>query len=132
MGLYADGYQPRGPNITTNISLIDFEGLRFPLAGLVPGCTDMITWLELPKIVDAKWVPKRAEALQALPSCIFQQRMRYHGVEYTTLLRVQFGCITADHHHLLGECEQKGCVACPWLNKHGLKDLFLQRRWCFN
>ena len=114
------------------MSLIDFEGLWFPLAGSVPRCTDMITWLGLPKTVDAEWVPKRAEALQALPSCLFKQRMRYRGVEHTTALRVQFGCIGADHHHLWSECKQKGCVACPWLNKHGVKDLFLQKGGSLN
>ena len=103
VGLYADGYQPCGrPNISTKISLNDSEGLWFPLAGFVPRCTDMISWLELPKIVDAEWVPKRAEALHALPSCTFKQHMRYQGVEYTTALRAHFGCITADHHHLWG------------------------------
>ena len=82
--------------------------------------------------MDAEWVPKRAEALHALPSCTFKQCMRYQGVEYTTALRVQFGCITADHHHLWGECKQKGCVVCPWLNKHGMKDLFLHNGGCLN
>ena len=78
LGLYACGYQPHGrPNISTKISPIDFEGLWFSLACSVPCCTDMISWLELPKIVEAEWVPKRAEALHALPSCTFQQRMRY-------------------------------------------------------
>ena len=87
----------------------------------------MISWLELLKSVDAEWVPKAADALHALPSCTFKQRMRYQGVEYTTALRVQFGCITADHHHLWGECKQKGGVVCPWLKKHGVKDLFLHK-----
>ena len=37
LGLYADGYQPRGrPNISTKIRLIDFEGLWFSVAGSVP------------------------------------------------------------------------------------------------
>ena len=92
----------------------------------------MISSLEVPKTVDTEWVPKRAEALHALPSCTFKQRMRYQGVEYTTALRVQFGCITVDHHHLWGECKQKGCVACPWRNKHGVKDLFLHKGGCLN
>ena len=69
LGLYADGYQPRGrPNINTKISIIDFQGHRFPMSGNVPRCTDMLTWQELPKVSDCEWLPKRAEALQALPS----------------------------------------------------------------
>ena len=87
--LYADGYQPcNRPDINTKISLIYFEGLWFPLAGSLRRCTHMITWLELLKAVDAEWVPKRTKALHALPSCMFQQRMRYFGVKYTTALRV--------------------------------------------
>ena len=81
---------------------------------------------------NAEWVPKWAEALHALSSCTFKQHMRYQGVEYTTALWVQFGCITTDHHHWRGECKQKGCVACAWLNKHGLKDLFLHKGGCLN
>ena len=53
--------------------------------------------------------------------------MIYQGVEYTTALRVQFGCISADNHHLWRECKQEGCVPRPWLNQHGVKDLFLHK-----
>ena len=61
VGLYADGYQPRGrPNISMKIGLIHFEGPWFPLARYVRRCTDMISWFDSPKIVDVKWVPKRA------------------------------------------------------------------------
>ena len=60
----------------------------------------MITWMEFPKVVDGEWLPKRAQALQALPSCKFNQRTKYGGPEYTTTLHIQFGCLTADHHHL--------------------------------
>ena len=61
-GLHAYGYQPCSRlNISTKISLIDFERLWFPLEGSVPRCTDMLTWLELPKAVDAEWVPKRMD-----------------------------------------------------------------------
>ena len=42
-------------------------------------------------------------------------------------VHVQFGCLTADHHHLWSECRQKGCVACPCVNKHGSATLFLHR-----
>ena len=87
----------------------------------------MITWMELPKVVDGEWLPKRAEALQALPSCKFNQRMKYGGMEYTTTLQVQFGCLIAYHHHLWSECRQKGCVACPWVNRHGAATLFLHK-----
>ena len=48
----------------------------------------MITWMELPKVVDGEWLTKRAEALQALPSCKFNQRMKYGGAEYTTTLHL--------------------------------------------
>ena len=48
----------------------------------------MITWMELPKVVDGEWLPKRAEALQALPLCKFNQRMKYGGAEYTTTLHL--------------------------------------------
>ena len=59
VALYVDGYQPRGrPNVNTKISVIDIDRLLFPLSGSVPRCTDMITWLELPKVVDGEWVPK--------------------------------------------------------------------------
>ena len=85
----------------------------------------MISWWEWPKTVDAEWVPHRAKALPALPSCTLKQHMKYRGVEYNTAIRVQFGCITAHHHHLWAECKQKGCAACTWLNKHGVKHLSL-------
>ena len=87
----------------------------------------MITWMELPKVADGKWLPKRAEARQAVPLCKIQQRMEYDGAEYTTTLHLLIGCPTADHHHLWLECQQKGCVACPWVNKHGVGTLFLHR-----
>ena len=83
--------------------------------------------MELFKVVDGEWLPKRAEALLALPSCKFNQCMKYGGAEYTTTLHVQFGCLTADHHHLWSECRQKGCVACPWVNKHGASTLFVHK-----
>ena len=53
--------------------------------------------------------------------------MKYGGAEYTIAVQVRFGCITEDHHHLWSECRQKGCVACPWVNKHGVADLFLHK-----
>ena len=128
LGLYADGYQPRGrPNVNTKICTIDFAGDWFPRSSHVLRCTDMITWMELPKVVDGEWLPKRAEALQALPLCKFNQCMKCGGAEYTTTLHLQLGCLSADHHHLWSECRQKGCVACPWVNKHGVAILFLHK-----
>ena len=53
--------------------------------------------------------------------------MKYGGAEYTTTLHVQFGCLIAYHHHLWLECRQKGCVACPWVNKHAASTLFLHK-----
>ena len=93
----------------------------------MPKCTDMINWMELPKVVDGEWLPKPAEAQQALPSCKFNQHMKYGRT-----LHVQFGCLTADHHHLWSECGQKGCVACTWVNKHGAATLFLHKGGCLN
>ena len=78
------------------------------------------------------WLPKRAEALQALPSCKFKQRMKYAGAVYNTTLQIRLGAITADHHHLWSECRQKGCVACPWVNKDGAGELFLHKGGCLN
>ena len=128
LGLYADGYQPRGcPNVNNKICIIDFAGDWFPRFGHVPRCTDMITWMELPKVVDGEWVPKWAEALQALPLCKFKQRMKCGGAEYTTAQHLQFGCLNAEHHHLWSEGRQKGCVACPSVNKHGVATLFLHK-----
>ena len=76
LGLYADGNQPRGrPNVNTKICIIDFVGDWFPRSGHVPRCTNLITWMELPKVVDGEWLPRRAKALQALASCKFNQRM---------------------------------------------------------
>ena len=133
LGLYVDGYQPRGrPNINTKISIIDFQGHWFPMSGNVPRCTDMLTWQELPKVTDCEWPPKRAEALQALPSCKFKQRMKYAGAVYNITLQIRLGAITADHHHLWSECRQKGCVACPWVNKDGAGELFLHKGGCLN
>ena len=109
LGLYAHGYQPRGrPNVNTKICRIDLVGDWFPRTGHVPRCTDMITWMEVPKVIDGEWLCKRAEALQALPSCKFNQHMRYGGAEYTTTLHIQFGCPTVDHHHLWSECHKRG------------------------
>ena len=128
LGLYADGYQPRGrPNANTKICIINFVGDWFPRSGHVPRCTDMITCMELPKVVDGEWLPKWAEALQVLPSCKFNQRMKYGGAEYTTTLHVQFGGLTAHHHHLWSQCRRKGCVACPLVNKHGASTVFLHK-----
>ena len=93
LGLYADGYQPRGrPNVNTKICIIYFAGDWFPRSGHVPKCTKMITYMELPKVVDGEWLPERAKALQALPLCKFKQRMKYVGVEDTTVVHLQFGC----------------------------------------
>ena len=132
-GLYADGYQPRGcPNFNNEICIIDFARDCFPRSGHVPRCKDMITWMELLKFVDGAWLPKRAEAPQALPLCNFKQRMKYGGAEYTTTLHLQFGCLTADHHHLWSESRQKGCVACPRVNKHGVATLFRHKGGCLN
>ena len=126
LGLYADGYQPRGrPKVNTKICIIDFAGDWFPSSGHVPTCTDIITWIELPKVVDGEWLPKRAQALQALPLCQFKQHMKHGGAEYTTALHLRLGCPTADYHHLWSECRQKGCMACPWVNKHRVATLFL-------
>ena len=126
LGLYTDGYQPRGRfNVNTNICIFDFVGDCFPRSGHVPRCTYMITWMELPKVLDGEWLSKWAEALQALPSCKFIQRMKYGGAQCTTTLQVQFGCLIADHHHLWSEFRQKGWLACPWVNKHGASTLFL-------
>ena len=54
----------------------------------MPQCTDMITWMELPKVVDREWVAKRADVLQALPLCKFKQLMKYGGAEYTTVVHL--------------------------------------------
>ena len=102
------------------------------MSGYVPRCTDMLTWQELPKVSDCEWLPKRVEALQALPSCTFQQRMKYAGAVYNTTLQIRLGAITADHHHLWSECRQKGCVACPWVNKDGAGELFLHKGGCLS
>ena len=127
LGLYTDGYQPRGhPNINTKISIIDFQGHWFPMSGNVPRCTDMLT------CSDWQWLPKRAEALQALSSCTFKQRMKYARALYNTTLQISFGAITADHQNLWSECRQKGFVARPWVNKNGAGELFLHKGGCLN
>ena len=98
LGLYADGYHPGGrPNVNTKICILHFVGESFPRCGHVPRCTDMTTCMEVPKVVDGEWLPKRAKALRL---CKFKQRMKYGGAEYTTTLHLQFGSLTADHHHL--------------------------------
>ena len=53
--------------------------------------------------------------------------MKYAGAVYNTTLQIRLGAITADHHHLWSECRQKGCVACPWVNKDGAGELFLHK-----
>ena len=128
LGLYANGYQPRGrPNINTKICVIDFAGDWFPRFGRVLTCKNMITWMELCKVVNGEVVPKWAEALQALPLCNFKQRMKYGGTVYPTTLHLHFGCLIALHHHLWSKCRQKGRVACPWVNKHVVATLFLHK-----
>ena len=102
------------------------------MSGNVPRCTEILTWQELPKVSDWEWLRKRAEALQALPSCIFKQRMKYAGVVYNTTLQIRFGAITADHHHLWSEYGQKGCLACLWVNKNGAGEIFLHKGGCPN
>ena len=54
---------------------------------------------------DSEWVPKQAEAPQALPSYHTNQHMKYQGPVHTTCVRVQLGCITADHYHCWSECK---------------------------
>ena len=70
--------------------------------------------------------------MQALPSCTFKQRMKYACAVYNITLQIRFGAITADHHHLWSECRQKGCVACPWVNKNGPGQLFLHKGGCLS
>ena len=67
-----------------------------------------------------------------MPSCTFKQRMKYAGAVYNTTLRIRVRAITADHHHLWSECRQKGCVACPWVNKDGAGELFLHKGGCLD
>ena len=102
------------------------------MSGNVPKCTNMLTWQELPKGSDCQWLPKRAEALQALPSCTFKQCMKYAGAVYNTTLQIRLEAFTTDHHHLWSECRQKGCVACPWVNKDVAGELFLHKEGCLN
>ena len=90
--------------LNTRIRTIDFDRLWFPLCGCVPSCTNTIIWLELPKVVDGEWVPKQTGALQPLPSFTFMQRMDYRGAKYSIALKVRFGCLTADYHHLWSKC----------------------------
>ena len=53
--------------------------------------------------------------------------MKYAGGVYNTTLQIRLGAITDDHHPLWSECRQKGCVACPWVNKDGAGELFLHK-----
>ena len=87
----------------------------------------MITWMELPKVIDREWLLKWPEALQALPSCKFNKRMKYGGAQYTMTVHVQFASLTEDHHHLWLECRQKGSVASPWVKKHEASTFFLHK-----
>ena len=58
LGLYADGYQPKGrPNVNTKICIIDFAGNWFPRSSNVPRYTNMITWMELPKFMMGSGYP---------------------------------------------------------------------------
>ena len=57
---------------------------------------------------------------------------QYAGAVYNTTLQIRFLGITADHHHLSCQCSQKGCVACPWVNKNGARELFLYKGGCPN
>ena len=78
LGLYADGYLPRGrPNVKTEICIIAFARDWFPMFGHVPRCIDMITWMEFPKVVNGEWLRKWSEALQTPPLCKFNQHMKY-------------------------------------------------------
>ena len=102
LGLYANGYQLKGrPNVNTNICIIDFAGDWFAGSDHVPKCKDMVPCMAFPNVSDGERLPIQKEALQALPSCNFNQRMKYAGLEYTMTLHLQLDCLTADNHHLL-------------------------------
>ena len=43
------------------------------------------------------------------------------------MLFVSFCCLKAAYPLLWAESKQKGCVACAWINKRAVVDLFLQK-----
>ena len=118
--------------MNTKICILDFLADWFPMFGHVPRCTNTITRMKPSKVVDVELLPKLAWALRGLPSCTFNQRMKYGGAEYTATLHVQVGCLNADNHNLWSECRLKRCVVCPWVNKHGFATLFLHKQGRLN
>ena len=59
---------------------------------------------------------------------LLTKKMKYREAVHDIAVNVQLGCITSGHHHLWSECKQKGCVACPWVNKEGVQDLFKYKK----
>ena len=70
----------------------------------------MITWWGLPKIADGQGLPKQAEALQ---SPRVHLTLKYGGGQYTTVLCVNFGCLTSYYHHRGLNAEEKKVYGLP-------------------
>ena len=103
---------------------------KFPPKPTVRGpCSAKIAW-SCRKLLMGNGYPNGRRPYKPCPPIHLgnvRQRMKHGAREYTTVLRVKFGCLTAHHKYLWFECRQKGCVGCPWINKHGFAHLFLHK-----
>ena len=73
LGVYADGYRPRGRgNVNVKVCLIDEGGSLFPIRAHIPQCTLLLTWREMLKNDNDQCVRQgRAEELNKLQKTRF-------------------------------------------------------------
>ena len=116
LGVYADGYHPRGRGtINTKICILDEHGGLFPRQQNLPRCSMMLAWREMLKEAYENWVKEgRPVEFNTLNGASFSLPIRWEGKQYKTVVRIHFRFVTADHHHLWWECGSRFCVACPW------------------
>ena len=128
LGVYADGYRPRGRgNVNIKVCLIDEGGSLFPIRAHIPQCTLqlLLTWREMLKNDYDLWVRQvRAEELNKLQKTPFCLPVRRGGCTHNVGVRVQFRFFTTDHHHLWWERGGRCCVVCPWQRHQGVRELF--------
>ena len=126
LGVFADGYRPRGSgNVNTKVCVIDMEGSLFPLVNHLPQCSTIVTWREMLKNTYHPWVREgRTQELKRLRHTPFTLSVKWQGHTASTLVRVAFRLLTADHHHLWWECGGRRRVVCPWKLHEGVRALF--------
>ena len=126
LGVYADCYRPRARGtVNAKVCVIHMEGSLLPHVNYMLQCITMVTWREMLKNTYHKWVREgRTQQLNRLRQTPFTPPVKWRGHTSTTLVRVTFRLLTADHHHLWWECGGRCCVVCPWKRHEGVRARF--------